>query len=124
MSVDELFFALNQAGFSSSVAAELATLPIVEYERVLKSYEGPKLRQIWDGLLNYINVVNPNETAIAIMDKAGEALKLIAEASPLNRVRANAWGLIQRLDKKNAEKQTPAADTEEAALRQDADERG
>lgn len=38
------------------------------------------------------------------MDKAGEALKIIAARDKLNSMRAGMWGLIQRLDREEQDR--------------------
>lgn len=99
LSVDELLLELEAEGFHSEVANKLAATPVDEYVRVLTSYEGPQLQSIRRGLTADLNINNPGEVAIQIMDRAGKALLKIAEQSPLNRRQAGSWGLIQRLER-------------------------
>ncbi|WP_051370840.1 hypothetical protein [Mesorhizobium loti] len=95
LSNDALFLGLKEAGFGSDVAAQLAKLPVDEYVRVLTSHRGDELSRIREGLTDYLNVSNPTNIAIEIMNRAADALKVIAERSPLDSARAHTWQLIQ-----------------------------
>lgn len=106
LSNDELFVRLKEFGFGSDEATKLAGLPVEEYIRVLTAHSGDELQWIRNGLTDYVTVANPNASAVAIMNRAADALKAIAEQNPLNRARAKTWRLIQWQDARNA----PAAE--------------
>ncbi|AID31593.1 hypothetical protein ACVILI_005369 [Mesorhizobium sp. USDA 4775] len=98
LTVDELFLKLERDGFHSKVADRLAEVPVDEYVRVLTSYVGEDLAKIRRGLTADLNVINPNEASIRIMERAGEALTIIAKESGFNARRARGWRLIERLE--------------------------
>lgn len=106
LNTNELFLRLERDGFHSDVAEQLAQIPVEEYVRVLSTYEGEDMTQIRRGLTAYLNVIDAAPPATTIMDRAGEALMIIAKESFINEKRAMVWGLIQRLERKNAK---PAA---------------
>lgn len=116
LSPDEVMIALGTGGFEEEIYEAAAKLPVAEYVRILKAYEGEKLSDIISGLRQYLNVGNPNPRMVTIMDKAGEALRQIAAESAINRRRAMRLGLIQRLDAIDAAKAAA-----EAAAAQQAD---
>lgn len=96
--VDELFFKLEADGFHSKVADRLTEVPVEEYVRVLTTYVGEDLAKIRKGLTADLTISNPNDAAIRVMDRAGEALRIIASESTFNARRALGWRLIQRLE--------------------------
>ncbi|RWM89149.1 MAG: hypothetical protein EOR84_25260 [Mesorhizobium sp.] len=108
---DELFLLLAANGYSADVTESLASIPAEEYFEVLKRFSGEDFLKIRRGLSQYNNLVNPTDAQQKIMQKAGEALKVIAAESPLNKFRAEGWGLIQRLNRRPAQQQlAPAAE--------------
>jgi hypothetical protein len=102
LSNDELFMRLKEFGFGSDEATRLAGLPVEEYIRVLTAHSRDELQWIRNGLTDYVTVTNPNANAVAIMSRAADALKVIAEQNPLNRARARTWRLIQWQEARNA----------------------
>ncbi|MDR7035034.1 hypothetical protein [Mesorhizobium sp. BE184] len=102
LSNDELFMRLKEFGFGSDEATKLAGLPVEEYIRVLTAHSQNELQRIRDGLTDYVTVDNPNANAIAIMNRAADALKAIAAQNPLNQARARTWRLIQWQEARNA----------------------
>lgn len=100
--IDELFMRLKELGFGSEEAKKLAALPVDEYVRVLTTHSGDELQLIRNGVTDYVNVSNPNANAVAIMNKAADALKTIAERNPLNQARTRSWRLIQWQEARNA----------------------
>jgi hypothetical protein len=98
MTVDELFLKLEANGFHSKLADRLAEVPVEEYVRVLTSYVGEDLAKIRRGLTADLNIINPNDASVRIMDRTAEALILIAKESSFNERRARGWRLIQRLE--------------------------
>ncbi len=101
---DEVMVALGANGFKEEIYDAAAKLPVNEYVRILKTHEGEKLSDILSGLRQYLNVGNPTPQMLTIMDKAGQALRQLATESPINKRRAMAQGLVQRLDAIEAEK--------------------
>ncbi|MEH7846001.1 hypothetical protein [Rhizobium laguerreae] len=101
---DELFLRLASEGYDADTTTRLAAVPVKDYIRVLRSYNGDKLSLIMKGLAQWMGLVNPTDAINTIMDKAGEALLDIAKDSPLNAMRARRWGLIDRFETRAAEK--------------------
>lgn len=102
LSPDEVLIALGARGYEEELYDVAAKLPVSEFVRVLKSHEGPELSDIISGLRQYLNTGGLDPRILTIMDKAGMALRQIAEESPINKRRAMRLGLIQRLDAKDA----------------------
>lgn len=98
LTVDELFLKLEADGFHSKVADRLAEVPVEEYVRVLTIYDGESLAKIRRGLTADLNIINPNEASLRIMDRAGEALSIIGKENTFNARRARSRRLIQRLE--------------------------
>jgi hypothetical protein len=102
LSSDELLIALGTRGFEQDVVASAAELPVSEYIRILKAYQGSQLSDIISGLRQYRNVANPSPAIIGVMTKAANALRTIEKESPLNALRSRRVGLIQWLEKREA----------------------
>ncbi|KQV35774.1 MULTISPECIES: hypothetical protein [unclassified Rhizobium] len=100
---DEVLIALGKRGYEEELYDVAAKLPVSEFIRILKSYEGSKLSDIISGMRQYLNTGGLDPRIHTIMDKAGLALRQIAEESPINKRRAMRLGLIQRLDARDAE---------------------
>lgn len=109
-SVDDALMRLKSEGFNDEVTSGLANAPTKEYFRVFMTYEGrDKLGEILYGVSQYLRVHGINNYAKAIMDRSGEALRIIAKTSPLNHKRTHHWGLIQRLDDSEVQEHAAAA---------------
>lgn len=114
--VDDALMRLKDEGYNDEVTIGLAAAPTKEYLRVFMSYEGSEtLGEILRGVSQYLRVHGINRYAEAIMDRSGEALRMIAKISPLNEQRARSWGLIQRLEKSEAQA-AAASDTPPVAV--------
>ncbi|WP_288191708.1 hypothetical protein [uncultured Phyllobacterium sp.] len=100
---DEVLMALSKRGYEEELYDVAAKLPVSEYVRILKAYEGSQLSDIISGLRQYLRTSGLDPRLHALMDKAGLALRQIAEESPINNRRAMRLGLIQRLDAREAE---------------------
>ncbi|WP_324765614.1 hypothetical protein SO078_30405 (plasmid) [Sinorhizobium meliloti] len=113
---DEVLIALGTRGYEEELYDVAAKLPVSEFVRILKSYEGSKLSDIISGLRQYLNTGGLDPRIHTIMDKAGLALRQIAEESPINKRRAMRLGLIQRLDAKEAKAAGTATNQEQAGV--------
>ncbi|TAX26343.1 hypothetical protein [Rhizobium leguminosarum] len=103
LSPDDIVKALATRGGHQEIFEAAAKLPVAEYVRIFKAYEGKELSDILSGLRQYLTVGSLNSQTITIMDNAGQALRLLAAESPMNKRRAMRLGLIQRLDLIEAE---------------------
>jgi hypothetical protein len=113
---EEMLLKLKSDGYNEDINTKLAAADAIEYYRVFKNNEGSdNLGEILRGVSQYLRVQGLNQYAQAIMDKAGEALRMIAKESVVNDRRARSWGLIQRLEQKEAEAAVAAATTAPAA---------
>jgi hypothetical protein len=102
---NELFLMLEE--YSEDIENKAADLTVEQYIAVLKSSEGEELKKIIVALRKNLRVINPNEASVRIMDKAGAALREIGNENRMNRRRAMASGLVQRLEAKEAEATAP-----------------
>lgn len=100
LSVDDRLRALRERGFEREIAADAAAVPVEEYIRVFKSYEGEQLSDIVAGVRQYLNVGGISDDAIRILTKAAKALREIEKESELNAMRARRFGIIQWLERR------------------------
>lgn len=92
---DEALMALGTRGFEEEVYDAASKLTIDEYVRVLKTKQGSELSDVINGLRQYLTVGNADERMHTILEKAANALRQIADESPINKRRAMRLGIIQ-----------------------------
>ena len=108
---DEVVFRLAKLGFEDEYLELAAAMPVSEYIRILKSYEGAQQSDIQNAFRQYLRVGTSDSRPAMIMHKAGKALREIAKESLINRRRAMRLGLIQRLEaEEKAERKLLAAE--------------
>jgi hypothetical protein len=100
--VDEMFMKLAKDGYNAEINDQLAALPVEEYIRVYKAHEGEKFDNIVNGVRQWLNLVNPTESIITIMDKSGAAFIEIGKESAINAYRVRRWGLVARYEARQA----------------------
>lgn len=100
---DEVLLKLGNTGTDNELLAKLIDVPVGEYVRIFMSYEGQQLASRLQAVSNPLRISNPTPLEEVMMDRAGEALRIISAQSDINAARALRWGLIQRLDSKHSE---------------------
>lgn len=96
--VDEMFMRLAKDGFNAEINDKLAVLPVEEYIRVFKAYEGEKFDNIINGVRQWLNLLNPTDSINTIMDKSALAFIEIGKESAINEYRVRRWGLVERYE--------------------------
>lgn len=103
LGAEDLIIMLGSSGFDKNIYESASKLPVDDYIRIFRTYEGEKLSDILSGIRQYLNLADPEPQMSTIMDKAGQALRRLAAESPINKRRAMTHGLVQRLDAIEAE---------------------
>lgn len=95
---DQILRRLDSYVYPEKTQMKAAEMSIEDYIAVFKTQQGPDLYDIVATIRRYMSVSNPTDSMIAIMDKAGAALREIGKENRLNLRRAMNTGLVQRLD--------------------------
>jgi hypothetical protein len=106
--VDEMFLRLREEGYNAEMNSQVAALPVEEYIRVFKSYQGEQFDDITNGVRQWLSLVNPTDAINTIMDKSAQAFIEIGKESNINAYRTRRWGLIERYEERHPK---PAADS-------------
>ena len=79
--------------YNNEAIAKLATIPVEEYYKLIKSKEGDEMRKVILSGLDFRRISNASPEMLEVVRRTEEALKKIASESKLNAVRVTRYGV-------------------------------
>jgi hypothetical protein len=83
----------SRRGWNPEDITALASLPVSEYHRILKSHTGDELSSIQKSMFMFDGTINQSPQMMEVAKRGREALRQIAAESTVNRIRVERLGI-------------------------------